>query len=91
MPILYGAVAYREDRLRDYDAEIASWDLARTYIYPIACPKGAVCDKTYRLISEINAAENTMHEQIDIVLKKMEQEDCAAHSPRIRIDPPVAA
>lgn len=91
MPILYGAVAYREDRIHDYDPEIASWDLAKTYDHPIACPKGAACDKTYALISEVNASENTVHEQIDMVLNAMEHEDCAVHAPRIRIDPPVAA
>lgn len=88
MPILYGAVAYREDRIPDYETEIASWDLAKTYLYPIACPKGGDCHKTYTLLSEINAADNTVHEQIDIVLGTMEREDCAAHSPRIRINPP---
>jgi hypothetical protein len=88
MPILYGAVAYQEDRIPDYEAEIASWDLVKTYIHPIACPKGGACSATYRLISEINASEETVHEQIDIVLKAMEREDCLAHTPRIRIDPP---
>jgi len=88
MPILYGAVAYREDCIADYEAEIASWDLEKTYAHPIACPKGGTCDKTYRLISEINAADETVHEQIGMVLQAMEHEDCAAHSPRIRINPP---
>jgi hypothetical protein len=89
MPILYGAVAYREDRIHNYEAEIASWDLTKTYAHPIACPKGGTCDKTYRLICEINAADETVHEQTDVVLRAMEYEDCAAHAPRIRINPPV--
>ena len=88
MPILYGAVAYREDRLRDYEAEIASWDLSKTYDHPIACPKGGDCDKTYRLLSAINTGTETVHEQIGMVLDAMEREDCAVHSPRIRINPP---
>ena len=33
MTILYGAVAYREDRLQDYEAEIASWELVKDYDY----------------------------------------------------------
>ena len=88
MPILYGAVAYREDLIHKFAAEINSWDLEKRYPYPIACPKGGVCDKTYLLISEINAAEGTVAEQIDRVLKAMEREGCAAHSPVIRMDPP---
>jgi hypothetical protein len=88
MPILYGAVAYRDDRLQDHEAEIASWELAKTYAHPIACPKGGACDKTYRLISEINAGEETVHEQIGMVLSVMEREDCDGHAPRIRINPP---
>ena len=91
MPILYGAVAYREDAINGHEAEINSWELSRTYEHPIACPKGAVCDKTYTLISEINASENTVLEQVDMVLNAMEREDCAAHPPRIRINPPVGA
>jgi hypothetical protein len=89
MPILYGAVAYREDCIQDHEAESASWELVKTNSHPIACPKGGDCDKTYMLISEINAADQTIHEQIDIVLQAMEREDCASHSPRIRINPPV--
>jgi hypothetical protein len=88
MPILFGAVAYREDRIPEFEAEIAAWELTKAYAYPVACPKGGACDKTYRLISEINAADETVHEQIDMVLQTMEHEDCAAHSPRIRINPP---
>lgn len=30
MPILYGAVAYREDCIPDFENEIASWYLAKT-------------------------------------------------------------
>jgi hypothetical protein len=88
MPILYGAVAYREDRLQDYEAEVASWELAKVYDFPIACPKGGACDKTYRLLSEINTGKETVHEQIGMILDAMERDGCAAHSPRIRINPP---
>jgi hypothetical protein len=88
MPILYGAVAYREDLIPQFEGEINSWDLEKRYPHPVACPKGGACDKTYLLISEINAADGTVAEQIDIVLKAMEHEDCSAHSPRIRINAP---
>lgn len=88
MPILYGAVAYREDRLQDYSPEIAGWEFTKTHPYPIACPKGGSCASTYRLISEINAAEATVHEQIEVVLNQMEREVCDAHPARIRINPP---
>jgi len=88
---MYGAVAYREDRLQDYEAEIASWELAKVCDDLIACPKGGDCDKTYRLISEINTGTETVHEQMGLVLDAMEREDCAAHSPRIRINPPLVA
>jgi hypothetical protein len=88
MPILYGAVAYREDRLQDYAAELASWELAKAYDHPIACPKGGACQKTYRLFSEISVGEETVHEQIGMVLDAMEREDCGGHAPRIRINRP---
>jgi hypothetical protein len=88
MPILYGAVAYREDQLPNFDGEIAAWDLQRDYPYPIACPKGGACEVTYRLILEVNASDETSREFIGLVLRQMEQEQCDAHSPRIRMNPP---
>jgi hypothetical protein len=88
MPILYGAVAYREDLVPQREGEIASWELQKSYPHPIACPKGGACDKTYLLSSEINAADSTVAEQIDMVLQAMEHEDCSAHSARIRINAP---
>ena len=91
MPILYGGVAYREDLLPQFEAEVAAWDLERVYEHPIACPKGGVCDKIYRLVLEINASEETAQEYVDMVLQAMEREPCENHSPRIRIKPPVPA
>src|SRR5882724_3946301 len=41
MPILYGAVAYREHLIPQHEAKIASWDFQKRYPHPIACPKGA--------------------------------------------------
>jgi hypothetical protein len=87
MPILYGAVAYREDLISQFENEIASWDLERVYEHPIACPKGGGCDKTYRLILEVNASDETAKEYVGMVLRQMEQE-CGRHIPRIRINPP---
>ena len=91
MPILYGGVAYSEDQLPQIEAEIDAWDLERVYQHPIACPKGGVCDKTYRLILEINASEETAQEYVDMVLQAMEHGPCENHPPRIRINPPVPA
>jgi hypothetical protein len=87
MQILYGAVAYREDQIPEFEREIASWDLERVYEHPIACPKGGACDKTYRLILEVNASDEIAKEYVEKVLHVMEQE-CDVHSPKIRIDPP---
>jgi hypothetical protein len=89
VPILYGAVAYREDLLEQFANEIASWDLERVYEHPIVCPKGNACDKVYRLILEVNASEETAKEYVDIVLHRMEQEPCESHVSRIRINPPM--
>jgi hypothetical protein len=86
MPILYGAVAYREDEIAKYESEINGWDLERTYEHPIACPKG--CDKTYRLIVEINASDETAQEYVELVHRSMDHEGCEGHSTRIRSDPP---
>jgi hypothetical protein len=88
MPILWGAVAYLEEALKEFEAEIASWDLEKPFPNPISCPKGGVCDKTYLLFSEINAANDTVVNQVDRILKAIEHEHCAAHRRRIRIDPP---
>jgi|HubBroStandDraft_3_1064219.scaffolds.fasta_scaffold1309915_1 hypothetical protein len=88
MPILYGAIAYREDLTPQFQAEIDSWDLAKTYPHPIACPKGAPCDKTYGLMLEVNASDETAKEYIDMVLANMEREECSKHADRIRMNPP---
>jgi hypothetical protein len=88
MPILYGAVAYREDEIPRFDAEISSWELQSVYKHPIACPKADGCDKIYRLVLEVNASDETAREFVDIVLRTMEREPCVAHSPRIRINAP---
>jgi hypothetical protein len=87
MPILYGAVAYREDQIPKFEQEIASWELQRVYEHPIACPKGGACDKTYRLILEVNTSDETTKEYVGMVLRAMER-GCDVHSPRIRINPP---
>jgi hypothetical protein len=91
LPILYGGVAYREDLLPQFEAEIAAWDLERVYEHPIACPKGGACDKIYRLLLEVNASEETAQELVDIVIQAMEHEPCEQHSPFIRINPPIPA
>jgi hypothetical protein len=65
MPILCGAVAYLEEALKEFEAEIASWDLEKPYPHPISCPTGGVCDKSYLLFSEINAANDTVVDQVD--------------------------
>ena len=88
MPILYGAVAYREDVANDYENEIASWELAKTYQRPIGCPHGGSCDKTYMLLSEINASDATVLEQIDMILNTLQHGACSNHPPIIRINPP---
>ncbi|HEV2342192.1 MAG TPA: hypothetical protein VGS15_10385 [Candidatus Acidoferrales bacterium] len=88
MPILYGAVAYRADVANDYENEIASWELTKTYERRIGCPNGGNCDKTYMLLSEINASEDTVREQIHMIIDSLEHGDCANHPPIIRINPP---
>jgi hypothetical protein len=87
LPILYGAVAYREDLLPQFGDEIASWDLIRVYEHPIACPRGGACDKVYRLVLEVNASNETAQEYVGMVLQAMEHESCDGHSPRIRMNP----
>ena len=89
MPILYGAVAYREDQLTIFESEIQSWDLTRTYEHPIACPAGCV-ENIYRLILEINASDETAQEFVEMIHKAM-QHECPQHSPRIRLNEPHAA
>lgn len=88
MPILYGAVAYREDLLPQFENQIASWDLVRTYEHPIACPQGGACDKIYRLILEVNASEESAQEYVGMVLEAVEHETCDNHPARIRMNPP---
>jgi len=88
LPILYGGVAYREDRLPQFDQEIASWDLSRVYPHPIACPSGGNCDKAYRLILEINTSDETAAELVQMVLDAMEHGPCNDHPARIRLNPP---
>ncbi len=88
MPILYGAVAYREDLLGKCASEVASWDLTKRYLHPITCSKGGSCGSTYLLLSEINAADETVAAEVDMVLETMRHEDCSAHSARIRINAP---
>jgi hypothetical protein len=88
MPILFGAVAYREDELEQFETEIASWDLEREYEHPIVCPQGGTCDKTYKLFVEINASEEATKEYVDMVLQAMEHGTCDSHPPRIRMNPP---
>lgn len=85
MPILYGAVAYREDVATKYEAEMNSWELLRRYEHPIACPKG--CDKTYVLLLEINASDETAKEDVDLLHRAMERE-CPDHSEFIRFRQP---
>jgi hypothetical protein len=89
MPILYGAVAYREDLLAQFENESASWELVRLYEHPIVCPKGNACEATYRLLVEINASNETAAEFVNMVLDAMEQGECGSHPPRIRINPPL--
>jgi hypothetical protein len=88
MSILYGAIAYREDLAAQFQTEIHSWELAKSYPHPIACPKGAPCDKTYGLMLEVNASEGTAMEYVDMVLNNMEREDCSKHATHIRLNPP---
>jgi hypothetical protein len=88
MPILYGAVAYREDLVPQFQPEIDTWDLVETYPHPIACSKNPPCDKTYALMLEVNSSEETAKEYVDMVLGNMEQENCSEHAPRIRLNPP---
>ena len=87
MPKLDGAVAYREDAMGQYAEEIGSWALAKRFAYPIACPKGGACDKTYLLLSGIGARDTAVTEQVGRVLDAMEHEECSEHRPRIRIEP----
>jgi len=82
VPILYGAVAYLEDCLHQFEDEIASWDLARVYQHPIACP---ACDKTYRILHEVTDSDETIDDYVDTVLQSMERQACENHAPRIRI------
>lgn len=91
MPILFGAVAYREDVMPEFEDEINSWELTRVYEHPIACPKGGACESTYRLVLEINASDETAKEFVNMVLDAMEQSDCGSHPARIRMNPPVPA
>jgi hypothetical protein len=86
MPILYGAVAYREDQIGEFDREVHAWDLERTYEHPVACPKG--CDKTYRLVVEINASDETAKEYVELIHRTMSRDNCDAHVSRMRFDPP---
>lgn len=88
MPILYGAVAYREDLLRQFEGELASWDFARVNERPIACPRGGVCDKAYRLVLEADASDESAREYVGMVLKAMERQSCDRHPPFIRMNPP---
>jgi hypothetical protein len=90
LPILYGAVAYREDVLREFEAEIAAWDFKRAYPHPIPCPKGGACYKTYRLLVPADVSEVIAEEYVDMVLQAMENEPCENHPPFIRINPPVS-
>jgi hypothetical protein len=87
MPVMYGAVAYREDLLNEFENESTSWELARPYEHPIACPKGGACEATYRLLVEIDASDETAAEFVNMVLDAMEQSECGGHPPRIRINP----
>jgi hypothetical protein len=88
MPVLIGAVAYREDLLNEFEDESTSWELARPYEHPIACPKGGACEAIYKLLVEINASDETADEFVSMVLDAMEQSDCGDHPPRIRINAP---
>ena len=71
-----------------FEQEIASWDLSRVYLHPIGCPSGGNCDKTYRLILEINASDETAAELVQMVLDAMEHGPCNEHPARIRLNPP---
>jgi hypothetical protein len=85
MPILYGAVAYREDQIPRFETEIGTWELSRVYEHPIACPYGGACDKIYRLHVEVNAADETAKEYVFLILDRMGKERCDRHPYFIRI------
>jgi hypothetical protein len=86
MPILYGAVAYRQDAVLQYEPEINRWELHRTCEHRIACPNG--CGTTYVLIVEVNASDQEAQEYVERIQKCMQAEQCPKHEPRIRIDDP---
>jgi len=88
MTILYGAVAYREDSLNQFQEELNSWALAKNYPHPIACPKGGDCQAIYRLIVPIDEPFEQSQEHVSAILQAMERGECSKHPPRIRINPP---
>jgi hypothetical protein len=80
MPILYGAVAYKDDA-RGFEAEKQSWDFA-THVDVVGCPAG--CPIQYDLYAEINATEDRIHEYIELIHEQLKRE-CPEHHERIRI------
>jgi hypothetical protein len=82
MPILYGAVAYKENA-QGVETEMQSWDLARRADV-VGCPAG--CPVLYDLYTEINASEGQVHEYIELIHERLQRE-CPQHAERIRINP----
>jgi hypothetical protein len=82
MPILYGAVAYKEDA-NGVEGERQSWELA-IHADVVGCPGG--CPVQYDLYTEINATQDQVHEYIELMHERLQRE-CPQHADRIRINP----
>lgn len=86
MPVLSGAVAYRQDRIASYWDDINSWTQKRRYQQLVGCPKG--CDIKYRLIVETDASDKQVAEYIASIHKQLQSTTCPNHPARIRVNRP---
>lgn len=81
MPILYGAVAYRDDLGSKFEREKVSWELAK-HADVVGCPGG--CPVQYDLYTEINASDEQVCWYIDEIHKRLEAEPKHDHAERIQ-------